>query len=137
MEYIDFSFDIADDGACKSYTGNNAMILAIRNILLSRPGNFPMTPSLGMDIAKYQFELFDDATLSSIKTELSRQIAKYVPTIDNVDISVSKIEQDINGKPMTALGISVAALADGVNTTSNFLVLKDKTEVRIYNETTN
>lgn len=135
MEYMDYTFDIGDDGLCKKYTGKNALILAVRNILLSRPGNYPFTPSLGMDIGKYQFELFDDATLSSIKTELSRQIAKYVPAIDNVEISVSKVEQERDGKPITALGISVSALADGSNTTSNFLVLKDKTEVRIYNET--
>ena len=54
-KFIDFQLEQGDYTKAKEYEGVNATILAIRNILLSKPGNFPFNPSIGMDIRQYQF----------------------------------------------------------------------------------
>jgi phage baseplate assembly protein W len=135
MEYVDFTMNVGDDGKCVKVTGVDAAVLAIRNILLSKPGNFPFTPSLGMDIAKYQFDLLDDATLSDIRAKLLQQINQFVPALDNIVASVDKVEEDINGKTIDALGISVSAVLDGEEVTTHYLVTQDDEEVHVYNET--
>lgn len=135
MEYKDFTFELDEYGKTKEYSGTNAIILAIKNILLSRPGNFPFTPDLGVDIQRFQFELLDDYTLSDIKNQIMTQINKFIPTIDNVNVSVSKVEDNTLGEYSTGLGISVSAVYQGEGITTNFLLIKDKEIVYVYNET--
>lgn len=135
MEYKDFSFEMDDFGKAKEYSGTNAFILAIRNILLSRPGNYPFTPDLGLDISQYEFEFCDDATLSDIKSKMLQQINKFIPSIDDIALTVDKIETQVKGKTIVALGISVSVVKDGENITSNFLVTKENEVVEVYNET--
>ena len=85
-EFLDFQFKESEFGLGKEYKDEDAIVLAIRNILLSRPGNFPFNPSIGMNIKKYQFDFIDDETLEEIKGELSRQISRYIPSLANVNI---------------------------------------------------
>jgi len=49
-DYTDFEFELGDYGKAVEYNDENAIILAVRNILLSKPGNFPFNPSIGMNI---------------------------------------------------------------------------------------
>lgn len=114
--YKDFSFDLGDDGLCQEYTGTDAMILAIRNILLSKPGNYPLTPSLGMNISKYQFDLIDDSEIRQIKSDLAEQIGKYIPNADDVSVEVSKISNTLSsGRTQYGLGIQIWATVDGTS----------------------
>ena len=135
MEYKDFEFEMDEYGKTKEYSGTNAIILAIKNILLSRPGNFPFTPDLGADIGQYQFELLDDYTLSDIKNNILNQINKFIPAIDNVSVSVDKVESEVQGEPANAIGISVSALENGESITTNFLIVKNKEILEVYDET--
>lgn len=137
MEYKDFSFEFGDTGVYKEYSGTNASILAIRNILLSRPGNFPFTPSLGMDIARYQFELLDSATIDDIKRQLLLQIGKFLPAIENVNVNVMKVEEDVNGELVTGIGINISAIDNSNTISANYLVLKNNGVVSVYNEVSN
>lgn len=130
MEYKDFSFNTSDYGRCEEYTGTNAIILAIKNILLSRPGNFPLTPNLGMDIGKYQFSLLDEHTISAIKTDLLQQINTYIPTISSLNVVVDKVEDNEN-----AIGIYISAMDNGEQVESNFVLLQDHEIINIFNET--
>lgn len=135
MTYYDYMLTPDDSGKATTYSGVDAVILAIRNIILSRPGNYPLTPGLGMDIAKYEFDLLDKDTLSTIKSELNKQINKYIPTIDNVEVNVSKVEDtDASGNLVNGIGISVGLSLDGDTLTANYLVIQDKSEIKIYNE---
>ena len=129
MEYRDFSFDTSEYGKCKEYSGAGAVILAIKNILLSRPGNYPFTPNLGMDIGKYQFSLLDDDSLSSIKTELLHQINTYIPTISSLNIVVGRVADNEN-----AIGIYVSAMDNGEQLETNFVVLQDHELISVFNE---
>lgn len=138
-EYLDYSLNVGSDGLFTKYTDKNAIVLAIKNLLLSRPGNFPMHPSFGMNIAKYQFEVADDVTVSKIKSELNRQIGKYIPSISDVDIQIQIVENEetIDGikTPQYCLAISISASTEKDALVTNFLVINEKGIARVINET--
>ena len=46
----DFTLNLGKYNKLEEVDEKNAFVLAVRNILLSKPGNFPLTPNLGMDI---------------------------------------------------------------------------------------
>ena len=60
----------------------NYMALAqkILNLLILEPGTYPDSPEMGINIAKYQFELLTTDMLSTIQSDISRQINTYIPT---------------------------------------------------------
>ena len=87
-KYRDFMLQQSDFIKAQEYTDTSAIILNIRNILLSRKGNFPFTPSFGMNVEKYQFDLLDDIQIDVIRSELSKHIAQYIPDISGVNVSV-------------------------------------------------
>lgn len=129
--YKDFRFEPGMYGKLSEYTDSDALILGIRNIMLSRPGNFPFNPSLGMNIMKYQFDLLDDKTISDIRSELNRQIAEYMPDLQNIEISVQKVTSD---KGEDFLGIAVSTSKNGKIIDAKFLLSKDRDDVLVFNE---
>lgn len=134
MTYKDFTLNLSEYGNCEKLSDSNSILYAIKNIILSRPGNYPLMPDLGINIQKYQFELLDDYTISTIKSDLLKQITKYIPTIDDVQVTVQKVEDVVNGEYKNAVGISVSIMESGEESTGNFLVIKDNETLNIYNE---
>jgi phage baseplate assembly protein W len=136
-QYRDFTFDQGIYGRAAEYTDTSAFILAIRNILLSRPGNYPFNPSFGMNIQKYQFDLLDDIQLNEIKSELNRQIARYLPSFQDVQVDVRKIDNvdgvDADNREM--VGISVISKVGAETLASSFLLYKRNGTLNIINET--
>jgi phage baseplate assembly protein W len=136
-QYRDFTFDQGIYGRAAEYTDTSAFILAIRNILLSRPGNYPFNPSFGMNIQKYQFDLLDDIQLNEIKSELNRQIARYLPSFQDVQVDVRKIDNvdgvDADNREM--IGISVISKVGAETLASSFLLYKRNGTLNIINET--
>lgn len=130
--YKDFRLEEGEYGKLSEYTDNDALILAIRNILLSRPGNFPFNPSLGMDIFKYQFDLLDDKTIDDIRSELNRQIASYMPDLQNININIQKVQSD-SGEDF--LGIAITTSKNGKIVDGKFLLSRDRDDVLVFNET--
>lgn len=131
-DYKDFRFEPGMYGKLSEYEDSDALILGIRNILLSRPGNFPFNPSIGMNIMKYQFDLLDDKTINDIKFELNRQIALYMPDLQNIEIKVQKVTSD-NGEEF--LGIAVSTSKNGKIIDAKFLLNKDRDDILVFNET--
>lgn len=127
--YKDFTFDIDSDGKCTEITGTNAIIAAVTNIILAKPGNFPLTPGLGLDVGKYMFEPFDDYVLSKIKTDIMRQVSAYVPDSDLVSVDVSKVTGS-DGKD--SLGITVSATKAGVSAGKAFLITKEDRTITVW-----
>ena len=139
-KFKDFQLNSGNYNRMNEVEGASAFVLGVRNILLSKPGNFPLTPSLGMDIEQYLFEIADDITLNSIKTELTNQISKYISNATNVNVQVQLVHDDENINESSSifryiLGISVSALVDGQATKTNFLLYKDHDLLNVYNET--
>jgi hypothetical protein len=130
--YRDYILAKGDYGKAEEYTDVEAVVLAIKNLILSKPGNFPFDPELGVNIKKYQFDILDDETLSNIKNDINKQITKYIPSLDNINIIVSKVNGDNN---MTYLGILIEASLNGKNVNTTFTLYKDnEDEVNVYNE---
>ena len=130
--YKDFDFSAGEYGKASEYYDSSAIAVAIKNILLSRPGNFPMHPSLGMNIRKYQFEFLDDVTIKSIQNELKRSIGLYIPDASDVEIQVLK-KTDNKNQPY--LGIFVSIDLNGQEVISTFVVRNEQGMTRVYNET--
>jgi phage baseplate assembly protein W len=131
MAYKDYSFNKNSYGSNEEVSGDNALIFAIKNILLSREGNYPFDPLFGMNIEKYQFELLDDVTINNIKSELTENLYEYLPSLDNISINIKKVESD--GK--FYLGISIATTLNQDLKTSNFLLYNNEGIVDVINET--
>ena len=129
-EIIGHTFNSGSYGVMETYNDANAKVLAIKNLILAKPGNFPETPKMGINIEKYQFDLLDNQTINDIKNDMGYQISKYIPDLDNVSITGDKITEELN----TYLGISVSANTAGDNLVANFLVIKESKTIKIYNE---
>lgn len=129
--FTDFQLEQGKYGKAIEYNDVNSIILSIRNILLSKPGNFPFNPSIGMDIRKYQFDILDSETLDNIQKELNQQIAKYIPDISDIYIYVDKI-QDENG--INYLCFSIGSTIDGESKTADFILNQNGDDVKIFNE---
>lgn len=134
MPYRDFTFNNGSNGALEEYSGASAIVLAIRNIILSRPGNFPMNPSMGLDVTKYEFDLGSSDTLDTIKTDLQKQITQYVPSVSNVSVSVSLVEDDSQAGRFV-LGFKVEADTNEDGFTSYWLIEVQDGIPHVVNET--
>lgn len=130
--YKDFDFSYGEYGKASEYYNSSAIAIAIKNILLSRPGNFPMHPSLGMNIRKYQFEFMDDITIKSIQNELKRSIALYIPDASDITVEILK---KTDTKSLPYLGIFVSIDLNGEEVISTFVVRNEQGMTRVYNET--
>jgi hypothetical protein len=135
-QYTDYSFNYSVFNKAAEFFDSNALILAIRNILFSKPGNYPFTPSFGMDIEKYQFDLLDNTQIEIIRSELLGQISKFIPSLENVFVDVRKVEDDINviSPQQGVIGIIVSSDLNSQPLTTSFLVYKDDGRVNILNE---
>ena len=136
-KYRDWMFQQSNFIKASEYTDTDAIILNIRNILLSRKGNYPDTPSFGMNIEKYQFDLLDQTQIDIIKSELAQQIAKYVPDISGVYVSIEIVndESGLINQGRNMLGISIASKLNSQSLNTNFLLYEQSGELTILNET--
>ena len=137
--YRDYSFNHGNFSKAEEVTDASAVVLAIKNIILSRPGNFPFTPSLGIDIEKYAFELGDEKTLEQIKSDISEQIGRFLPSLENVYVNVILVDDTNDNLPKgrKILGISVRSSLNDESVEANFLLYNDYDGLHIYNEVKN
>ena len=133
MPYKDIDFVMNEYGKLKEYTGANAAVLAIRNIILTKKGNFPLSPSLGLDIENYQFDFLDQTTVNQLKTDLLSQINTYVPSLENVSVQVEIVEGN-DDYPGNAIGIMVSAIGENEKLNASFLVTHDNENVNVFSE---
>jgi phage baseplate assembly protein W len=138
MAYTDFTFNRGPYARAEEVKDVSAVILAIRDILLTRPGNYPFTPSFGMNIEKYQFDLLDQTTIDTIRSELQAQIERFIPEFGSVSITVEIVKDDSNllnnGQGM--LGISISSRLRNEPLTTSFLLFRDNQGItKVFNET--
>ena len=69
----------------------------VLHVIFTPKGQKLRDPDFGTDLIKYIFSQSDSSTFGSIKGEISRQIAKYVPEVEFRDISIYNSEGDDNG----------------------------------------
>jgi phage baseplate assembly protein W len=135
--YRDFTLDQGQYGRAAEYTDTSAMILGVRNILLTRKGNFPFNPSFGIDIERYQFDLLDDVQLGEIRSELARQIAEYMPSFQNVAVEVRAVTDtdNLGFDSRNAVGIFVSSRSGSESVSASFLLYRKNGTLNILSET--
>lgn len=127
--YRDFLFKQGDYVKMQEVTDDAAIINAIKTIMLSRPGNFPFTPGMGMNIQKYQFDILDKQQVDVIRSDLMSQISKYIPDLAGIEISVEIVRDEETNKQM--LGVFVSSRVEGEPIGSGILFYENQGEVQV------
>ena len=78
----------------------------ILHVLFTPKGQKLRDPDFGTDVIKYIFSPSDTITFNSLKSDISEQISKYVPSVVFTDISIYKDEEDGNIVVMVEYGVS-------------------------------
>ena len=66
----------------------NAIARAVRNIVLTSPGEKLFNPEFGSSISEILFENVDDITAISIQDEISSSLKNYEPRVELIDVDV-------------------------------------------------
>ena len=66
----------------------NAIARAVRNIVLTTPGEKFFDPDFGSSVSEILFENVDDITAISIKDEIKNCLQNYQPRVEIIDVNV-------------------------------------------------
>ena len=66
----------------------NAIARAVRNIVLTTPGEKLFDPDFGSSVSEILFENVDDITAVSIQDEIRNCLNNYEPRVDLIDVNV-------------------------------------------------
>ena len=67
----------------------NAIARAVRNIVLTTPGEKFFDPDFGSSVSEILFENVDDITAISIKDEIKNCLQNYEPRVEIIDVKVN------------------------------------------------
>ena len=71
-----------------SLSNENAIARAVRNIVLTTPGEKFFDPDFGSSVSEILFENVDDITAISIEDEIKNCLANYEPRVELIDVNV-------------------------------------------------
>ena len=94
--FIDCQMTLDEKNGIRSYSGEYAVMLAVKNLLLGAPGNWPFDPEMGIDIEQYQFEFADEIALNKIRRKVNSQINKYIPSSSGVTTNITLVRDEAN-----------------------------------------
>ena len=66
----------------------NAIARAVRNIVLTTPGEKLFDPDFGSSVSEILFENVDDITAVSIRDEIRSSLSNYEPRVELIDVEV-------------------------------------------------
>ena len=66
----------------------NAIARAVRNIVLTTPGEKLFDPDFGSSVGEILFENVDDITAVSIRDEIRSSLTNYEPRVELIDVKV-------------------------------------------------
>ena len=66
----------------------NAIARAVRNIVLTTPGEKFFDPDFGSSVGEILFENVDDITAVSIEDEIKSSLKNYEPRVELIDVNV-------------------------------------------------
>lgn len=69
----------------------------VLHVIFTPKGQKLRDPEFGTDLIKYIFTPSDNASFNEIKSEITRQITKYVPNVEIRDISIYNSEENDHG----------------------------------------
>jgi phage baseplate assembly protein W len=72
---------------------DNAIKQAVKNLILTQPGEKPFQPLVGSKVYNLLFEPLDAFTADSIKDEIINTINQYEPRVELTDVDVTAIPE--------------------------------------------
>jgi phage baseplate assembly protein W len=75
---------------------DNAIKNAVKNIILTKPGEKLYEPYFGSKVTDLLFETVDFLVLDQMRDEIFRVLRQYEPRIDVEDVELTYNEQDLN-----------------------------------------
>jgi hypothetical protein len=100
-------------------TDNEAIKADLLHLLLTRKGQRLYLPDFGTDLLKFIFEPEDGITFEAIKSEISNEINKYLPSLQMDDLL---IEESPDNEYAVVVTIQYT-ITDGVFETSDILTI--------------
>ena len=125
----------SDDGPYNSFLREEVALSLHQDLeilLKTNPGEWPMRPNLGIGIETYLFENPNSARLLSLKSNIKKQVNRFLPSIDITDVKINTDPELIDRneasitityfiKPLDLVG-SMNINADGWTTADDLLV---------------
>ena len=71
-----------------SLSNENAIARAVRNIVLTTPGEKFFDPDFGSSVSEILFENVDDITAVSIEDEIKSSLKNYEPRVELINVTV-------------------------------------------------
>lgn len=121
----EFMLQYNDYRKCKSVDQTHGTAQLIRNLLLLKPGTYPNSPEMGINIKKYQFELIDEQRKDEIRNEIVDQVRTYVLTSVMVDLSLNIFEHQ--GNIVMGLAFSISSVES--NMLDNFIIFASQSKL--------
>lgn len=69
----------------------------VLHVLFTPKGQKLRDPDFGTNLVRYIFNPLDGETFNDVKTEMTRQISKYVPSVEFRDVTIYNNETTENG----------------------------------------
>lgn len=110
---------------CKSVSELKGVAQLINTLLLLKPGTYPNSPEMGINIKKYQFELIDEQRKDEIRDEIIDQIRKYIMSSAIVQLSLNVFEHE--GNMIMGLAFSISSIE--ANMVENFLIFAKQSKL--------
>lgn len=118
---INFPFKDSRQGFFLDLTteDNQAIKADLLHLLLTRKGQRLYKPDFGTDLLKFIFEPEDGITFDAIKTDISKEIQKYLPSVTLNDLI---IEESLDSAYAVVVTISYT-ISDGVFESTDLLTI--------------
>jgi len=68
----------------------------LKMLILTNPGERIMEPEFGVGLRTYLFQNFNEGTYAEIESKIRQQVAKYLPVVNIIGLSVDTAGQDSN-----------------------------------------
>ena len=90
FKYISMSFKFNPlSGDLITLKNENAIARAVRNIILTTPGEKFFDPDFGSNINEILFENVSEITADSIKEEIENSLQNYEPRVEIIEVNVN------------------------------------------------
>tara|TARA_R100000030_G_scaffold30872_2_gene22638 strand:- start:1338 stop:1736 length:399 start_codon:yes stop_codon:yes gene_type:complete len=73
----------------------------LKNLLLTSPGENISQPFYGVGLRSFLFEQHNNSSYSSILAKIDSQISRYLPYLDNVNITVDSNSRNVDGNNLS------------------------------------
>ena len=95
---VDPQFGVDHYNRAKVLNESQTLVANILTLLFGRPGFYPSSPHLGMNIQQYFYMFEDDFDITYVKSQLATQCRDFIDCISNGEFDI--IKSHYNDQPL-------------------------------------